>query len=367
MSWTSSVARACGGRVEPLGRGAKLLGAVAVEDDLLGPGADGGQVAKPGGAERKAEVEHLGAAAAAGALGFVAGLLGGAFDARLLLRRERLAGGPLGVGSSVLGGLQQGAPGGAAARRHELERGGAQLAARAREQEPRPHDVAAGEPCGGGHLLPVAIALKRGLHRLDRQGGELDRLAARGNRLEEALGLGAEQDQVGEAGRLLERLQQGVLALVAHRLGRLEDEDPALPFEGPVGGGTDHPLAYGLDHVLGPGRRKPDQVGVGRGVESGAAPGVVGVLGARGEDLGGEGPGGGALARPARAPEEIRVRGARLERRREDEPHPRLVLGRRVEDGHGYRPPRRREVAVVPAYREEVRPRVIGRGPGRPR
>ena len=82
-----------------------------------------------------------------------------------------------------------------------------------------------------------------------------------------------------EVGRLLQGLQQRVLALVAHRLGGLDHEDALLALEGAVGGGADHLLADLLDHVLGAARGEPDQVGVGRGVEQGAAARVVGVCG----------------------------------------------------------------------------------------
>ena len=119
-----------------------------------------------------------------------------------------------------------------------------------------------------------------------------------------------------EGGRLLEGLQQRVLALVAHRLGGLEDEDPVLAFEGPVGGGADHPLAHLVDHVLGAARGEPDEVGVRRGVEQGAATGVVGVGGAGGDDLRREGPRGGPLPGPARAAEEVGVGRPRRRARR---------------------------------------------------
>ena len=125
-----------------------------------------------------------------------------------------------------------------------------------------------------------------------------------------------------ELGRLLERLQQRVLALVAHRLGRLDDEDALAAFEGPVGGGADHPLAHLLDHVLGAARRQPDEVGVRRGVEQGAAAGVLGVLGRGGEDLGGEGAGRGPLAGPARPAEEVGVGRARTPAPRSAPPAP---------------------------------------------
>ena len=130
-----------------------------------------------------------------------------------------------------------------------------------------------------------------------------------------------------ELGRLLERLQQRVLALVAHRLRRLDDEDALAAFEGPVGGGADHPLAHLLDQVLGAARHQPDEVGMRRGIEQGAAAGVVGVLGAAGEDLGGEGARGGPLAGALRPAEEVGVRGPGRQRRGQRDPRPRLVLG----------------------------------------
>jgi hypothetical protein len=196
----------------------------------------------------------------------------------------------------------------------ERESGGTETLPFVGKQEAGPLQVACREAGGGGDLLVGSgidgrIGLQRRLQRLARQRRELDRLAARGDRLEQCLRLGAEQDQMGEGGWLLERLQQRVLALVAHRLGRLEDEDPPTALEGPIGSGADHPFADRLDQVLGAARREPDQVWVGRGIEQGAAAGVVGILGAGGEDLGGEGAGGGALARPPRAAEEICVRG----------------------------------------------------------
>ena len=122
---------------------------------------------------------------------------------------------------------------------------------------------------------------QRGFDRLGRQRREVDRLAARGDRLQQRRRLGGEQDQVDEPGRLLQRLQQRVLALVAHRLGRLDDEDPLAAFEGPVGGGPDHPLAHLLDQVLGAAWSQPDQVGMRRGIEQRPAPRVLGVLSRR--------------------------------------------------------------------------------------
>ncbi len=137
-----------------------------------------------------------------------------------------------------------------------------------------------------------------------------------------------------EAGRLLEGLEQRVLTLVAHRVCRLEDEDAAAALEGPVGRGPDYALPHRLDHVLGPGRSQPDEVGMRRGVEQGAAAGVLGVLGAAGEELGGEGAGGVALAGATGPAEEVGVRGPGLERRAQRPADPRLVLGGLGEGAH---------------------------------
>ena len=149
---------------------------------------------------------------------------------------------------------------------------------RARSRSPAARRAAAAISSGRGR---PALGGELGFEHLGRERREVDRLAARGDRLQQRLGLGAEQDQVDELGRLLERLQQRVLALVAHRLRRLDDEDALAAFEGPVGGGADHPLAHLLDQVLGAARGQPDEVGMRRGVEQGAAAGVVGVLGRR--------------------------------------------------------------------------------------
>ncbi len=147
---------------------------------------------------------------------------------------------------------------------------------RARSRSPAARRAAAAISSG---VAPAASGAARQLRfqHLGRERREVDRLAARGDRLQQALGLGAEQDQVDEGRRLLQRLQQRVLALVAHRLGGVDDEDAVLAFEGPVGGGADHPLAHLVDHVLGAARGEPDEVGVRRGVEQGAAAGVVGI------------------------------------------------------------------------------------------
>ena len=103
----------------------------------------------------------------------------------------------------------------------------------------------------------------------------------RAHRLEQRLGLGGDQDQVGVGGRLLERLQQRVLALLGHRVGGLDHEDAALALERPVGDRADHPLADVLDQVLVAGRAQPDEVGMRRGIDQRAAAGVGRIVGAR--------------------------------------------------------------------------------------
>ncbi len=208
---------------------------------------------------------------------------------------------------------------------------GPQLPAPLAQQQARPLEVAGGEPGSGGDLLTARVDAGRGelcLQHSRGKRGEFDRLAAGGDGLEQALAVGAEQDQVDEPGRLLERLQQRVLTLVAHRLGGLDDEDALAAFEGPVGGGADHPLAHLLDHVLGAGRGEPDEVGMGRGVEQRPPPRVLGVGGRSGEDLRREGPRRGALAGPPRPAEEVGMRGLAGQRRLEADPRPPLMRSR---------------------------------------
>jgi hypothetical protein len=142
---------------------------------------------------------------------------------------------------------------------------------------------------------------------------------------------------VNETGRLLERLQQRVLALVAHRLGGLDHEDPLLALEGAVGSGADHLLAHLLDHVLGAAREQPYEVGVRRGIEQGTAAGVVRVGSPGGEDLRRKGTRRGALAGPARSAEQIGVRWPGGKRGAERHPCPRLVLRAALDRSKGCR------------------------------
>ena len=70
-----------------------------------------------------------------------------------------------------------------------------------------------------------------------------------------------------ERRRLLERLQERVLALLGHRVRPLDDEHSVLALERPVGRRLDDPLADLIDEVLGARRPKPGQIGMGRRVQ----------------------------------------------------------------------------------------------------
>ena len=86
-----------------------------------------------------------------------------------------------------------------------------------------------------GARRPARWSAEPRLDRLRAEPREAHRAAARAHRLQQRLGLGADQDQVGERRRLLERLQQRVLALLGHRLGGLDHEHPPLALERAVG------------------------------------------------------------------------------------------------------------------------------------
>ena len=92
-------------------------------------------------------------------------------------------------------------------------------------------------------------------------------------------------------GRFLERLQEGVLALLGHRVGGRDHEDPPRSLEWPVRGGGDHPAADLLDEVLRSDRRHPGDVRVRGRIGERAPPRPFRVWRARGHELGGERPG----------------------------------------------------------------------------
>ncbi len=106
MSWTSSAARRGRDGSRDAARDCKLGEAVLVVDDLGGTGGGRGEIAEPARAQLQGEVEGLGAAAAAGAFGFVADVLGAAFDAGFGFFVEQLAGGRFGLLAYGLGGFE---------------------------------------------------------------------------------------------------------------------------------------------------------------------------------------------------------------------------------------------------------------------
>src|SRR6185436_9641786 len=182
---------------------------------------------------------------------FVRYVLGAALDASLGFLLQGLTGRLFGFLTHGLGGFEQLPP---------LERICSQPPPGVREQEAGALDVAAREAGGGGYLLGGAGQL--GFDRLHRQRREVDRLAAGSDRLEELGGFRGQQNQVDERRWLLERLEQRVLALVAHLLCGVDDEDSLLAFEGSVGGGTYDLFPHLLHHVLSTARLEPDEVGV---------------------------------------------------------------------------------------------------------
>ena len=180
-----------------------------------------------------------------------------------------------------------------------------------------------------GRLRPIGQQL--GFEDLGGEGGEVDWVAAGGDRLEEHRRFGGEQDQVDVGRGLLQRLQQGVLALVAHLLGGLDHEDALVGFEWTVGRRADHLLANLLDHVLGPAWPQPNQVGMRRGIDEDAAASVVWVCRVNRQDLGREGARNRALSRPARAAEEVGVRGTGEQGRAQRHSRSRLMLRRALQ------------------------------------
>ena len=109
---------------------------------------------------------------------------------------------------------------------------------------------------------------------------------------------------------LLERLQHPVGRLIAEPVDPLNHEHPPAGLERRLAGGGDDGLVdVGDQHLVGAARNDPRQIRMRSGPHSllGARP----VPPAAGQELGGEGSGGRALAGPTRPVEEVRVRGHR--------------------------------------------------------
>ena len=111
-----------------------------------------------------------------------------------------------------------------------------------------------------------------------------------------------------EGRRLLQRLQQRVLALLGHRVGSLDHEHAAARSRTAGRRPADHPLAHVLDEVLGAARAQPHEVGVRRRIGERPAARVVGVGDAVGEQLGRECPRRGGLAGAGRPDEQVGVK-----------------------------------------------------------
>src|SRR5262249_13748007 len=129
-----------------------------------------------------------------------------------------------------------------------------ELAPRLGEEEPRAVEIAARKPRRGRDLLRprtgivgLRLAGEPALDHLRGERPEADRLAARDDRLEQHRRLRAHEHQMRERGWVLERLQERVLALVAHRLGRLDHEHAPRALERAVRGAADDAVADLLD------------------------------------------------------------------------------------------------------------------------
>ena len=133
---------------------------------------------------------------------------------------------------------------------------------------------------------------------------------------------------------LLQRLQHPVRDLVVHRVGPLQHEHTARGLEGRARRGGHHRLVDVTDaHDVSPGGPDPGQVRVRARPDP--RPRRVGIGLSLREQLGGEGPRGGSLARSGRTVEQVRVRrSARGQRGPEHHPRVRVVL-RAVERGRG--------------------------------
>ena len=136
-----------------------------------------------------------------------------------------------------------------------------------------------------------------------------------------------------ERGRLLQRLQQAVGRLVVQGVHALEHEHPARGLERRAPGGVDHGLGHvGAAHHVRAGGAHPGQVGVGARVDPVAN--AVGVGRALGQQLGRERPRRLALAHARGPVEEVRVRGAGLERGHQAHARVRMVLGAGQHERH---------------------------------
>ena len=340
MSWTSSAPRRARPGSRPAAWARSCGEAVAVEDDVLGAPAPTAARSRSQAAQSSRPRSRISVRRRRPArLASSADLAGGALEPRLLLLLERLAGRRLGLLADRLGALEQAPPGSGAtsarARRRATQRSASARSSRPRSESRKrarsrsPAASRAAAATSSGRCASVdwtrpsrfgfSTSAESGAKSTGWQREAIVSSSASGSELSRIrwTNSGGSSSVFSSAFWLSSRIASAASI----------DEDALAAFEGPVGGGADHPLAHLLDQVLGAARRQPDEVGMRRGVEQGAAPGVVGVLGAGGEDLGREGARRGPLAGAPRAPEEVRVRRPRRERRAQRHPRPRLVLG----------------------------------------
>ena len=188
----------------------------------------------PGAAERETEVECLGTGAALGAPHLIGRLAGE------LARPAAPAGRPPQAAGALLGPAWSPASLAASSSSARAPLAGSRRAARAaasavaRRRRPMVGSSRASStspPLRRATARPPGSRRSGARARPPARAGELDGDSARGSSREQ-LRLRADQDQVREGRRLLQGLQQRVLALVAQGLGLLDHEDPALPSTG---------------------------------------------------------------------------------------------------------------------------------------
>ena len=161
------------------------------------------------------------------------------------------------------------------------------------------HDVATGQARSGADLGRISPQIHFGeplLQSLRAERREGDDLAPRADGFEQGRRLGGDEDDVGERCRLLERLQESVLALLGHSVRLLDDEDAVLALERPVRRRLDDPRPYLIHEMLRAWRAEPREVGMGRRVGGHTAAGGLRVRGPECEELAGKCPGGSSLA-----------------------------------------------------------------------
>ena len=251
MSSTSSPARRARRASRPSASSRELGDAVGVEGQLGAALGDRGEVAHPGAEQRQARGRASrsapGARRACAASSASRARRRAAWPAALggLAPRPRRRAARTAAAAALAGrvGGARRAPPRARPRARRVRTAGDQLLDRRAQRAPLVVEQKAGprrrrRRRAGPRAVRSGAGRQLGEPRLDRvraEPVEADLAAARAHRLQQRLGLGADQDQVGERRRLLERLQQRVLALLGHRVGGLDHEHAPLALERAVG------------------------------------------------------------------------------------------------------------------------------------